>query len=62
MHRYIALRKKIMGYDKLYMYDVYAPLVKELKVKYTYDEAVELNLNAMKPLGEDYMQVFSFRI
>ena len=59
MHRYIALRKKIMGYDKLYMYDVYAPLVKELKVKYTYDEAVELNLNAMKPLGEDYMQVFS---
>ncbi len=59
MHRFVELRKKLMGYDKLHMYDIYAPLVSEADAKYTYEEAVKLNLEAMKPLGEDYMEVFS---
>lgn len=59
MHRFVELRKKLMNYDELYMYDIYAPLVADAKVKYTYEEAVKLNLEAMKPLGEDYMEVFA---
>ncbi|MCX4287464.1 MAG: M3 family metallopeptidase, partial [Clostridia bacterium] len=42
MHRYIADRKKILGYDKQYFYDIYAPLVDGVDVKYSYDEAYEL--------------------
>ena len=59
MHRFVSLRKRPLGYDELHMYDIYAPLVPEAGVKYTYEEAVKLNLEAMKPLGEDYMEVFS---
>lgn len=59
MHRFVSLRKRLLGYDELHMYDIYAPLVPEAGVKYTYEEAVKLNLEAMKPLGEDYMEVFS---
>jgi oligoendopeptidase F len=39
MHRYIADRKKILGYDKMYFYDIYAPLVSDVEVKMSYEEA-----------------------
>ncbi|MCI8370355.1 MAG: oligoendopeptidase F [Clostridia bacterium] len=54
MHRYIADRKKILGYDKQYFYDIYAPLVDGVNVKYTYDEAYELVINGLAPLGKEY--------
>ncbi|MDE6868723.1 MAG: oligoendopeptidase F [Clostridia bacterium] len=54
MHRYIADRKKILGCDKLYFYDVYAPLVDGVDVKYTYDEAYELVIKGLAPLGKEY--------
>lgn len=57
MYRYVALRKKILGLDELHYYDVYAPLVKDLKKTYTYEEAKELLLQAVAPLGEDYVSV-----
>ena len=59
MHKFVELRKKLMKLDELHMYDIYAPLVPQVDVKYSYEEAVKLNLEAMKPLGEDYMEVFS---
>ena len=59
MHKFVELRKKLMKLDELHMYDIYAPLVPQADVKYSYEEAVKLNLEAMKPLGEDYMEVFS---
>lgn len=57
MYRYVALRKKMLGLNELHYYDVYAPLVKDLKKTYTYEEAKELLLQAVAPLGEDYVAV-----
>ena len=55
MGKYLALRKEVLGLDELHMYDMYAPLVKEYNKKYTYEEAKEMVLEALKPLGEDYL-------
>ena len=54
MYRYVALRKKILGLDELHYYDVYAPLVGERKESYTYEQAQQMVLDAVAPLGEDY--------
>lgn len=55
MYRYVALRKKILGIDELHYYDVYAPLVGEVKVRYTYEQAQQMVLDAVAPLGPDYV-------
>ena len=39
MHRYVALRKRLLGVDELHMYDLYAPLVKDIDWKINYEEA-----------------------
>ncbi len=54
MHRYIADRKKILGYDKLYFYDVYAPLVSDVEVRMEYDDAYDYVIKGLAPLGKDY--------
>ena len=54
MYRYVALRKKILGLDELHYYDVYAPLVGEQKESYTYEQAQQMVLDAVAPLGDDY--------
>ncbi len=59
MHRYVALRQKALGLEDLHMYDLYAPLVKEIDWKITYPEAVEIVKKALKPLGEEYQQILS---
>ena len=57
MHRYVSLRKKLLGVDELHMYDVYVPILPDFDMKVTYEEAKELSLKALKPLGEDYLDV-----
>ncbi len=57
MHRYVKLRKKLLGVDELHFYDVYASLVKDFAKKYTFEEARDLVLAALAPLGEEYGQV-----
>ena len=54
MYRYVALRKKILGVDELHYYDVYAPLMGDLTLRYSWDEAKEMVKEAVKPLGEEY--------
>ena len=57
-HRYLGLRKKMMGItDQLHYYDLYAPLVMEVNLKYTPEEAEKHVLEAVKPLGPDYATV-----
>ncbi len=54
MHRYIADRKKILGYNKLYFYDVYAPLVCGVEFKLSYDDAYKYVIEGLAPLGKEY--------
>lgn len=56
LHRYIALRKRTLGLDKLGVYDLYVPIVPEVDVEYSYDQAVETVLKGLAPLGNDYTQ------
>ena len=53
-HRYLNLRKKMMGVPELHYYDLYAPLVSSVDLTYTVDEAEKQVLEALKPLGTDY--------
>ncbi len=54
MYRYVALRKRLLQLPDLHYYDVYTPLVQGSEKRYTYEEAQELVLSAVKPLGEEY--------
>ncbi|MFD2555287.1 oligoendopeptidase F [Sphingobacterium tabacisoli] len=56
-HRYLNLRKRMMGIDTLHYYDLYAPLVEQVDLAYTVDEAVDNILKSLKPLGKDYVDV-----
>ncbi|APB71662.1 oligoendopeptidase F [Paenibacillus polymyxa] len=55
LHRYIKLRKKLLGVDELHMYDLFAPLVDEYKMDITYEDAKKQTKEGLKPLGEDYL-------
>lgn len=57
LHRYLALRKKMMGLDELHMYDLYAPLIKGVDRTISYEDALKLVLNAVQPLGEEYVSI-----
>ena len=57
MHRYVRLRKKLLELDELHMYDIYVPIVKDYDAKYTIDEAKELVLKAVEPLGTNYVNL-----
>ncbi|WP_077211196.1 oligoendopeptidase F [Bacillus dakarensis] len=57
LHRYVKLRKKVLGVDQLHMYDLYTPLVKDVKMEIPYEEAKDLILKGLAPLGEDYSNV-----
>ncbi|MBM7586531.1 oligoendopeptidase F [Bacillus pakistanensis] len=57
LHRYIKLRKKVLNINELHMYDLYTPLVKDVKMDVSYEEAQELILKGLQPLGEDYLNV-----
>lgn len=55
LHRYLKLRQRIMGVDQLGYEDLYAPIVKEVELKYTPEEAMKLVLEAVEPLGKEYV-------
>jgi oligoendopeptidase F len=57
LHRYVRLRKKVLGLDELHMYDLYTPLVQDVKMEVTYEEAKEYMLKALAPLGEEYISI-----
>ena len=57
MHRYVRLRKQMLGVSELHMYDVYAPMVRDYSVRVSYEQAKEAVLEALRPLGEEYLGV-----
>lgn len=56
LHRYVALRKELLGCDELHMYDLYTPLTAKPAVNYTYQQAQATALKALKVLGADYVK------
>lgn len=56
-HRYLKLRKKIMGVEQLHYYDLYSPLFETGEVEYPLKDAQELVLSSLEPLGENYLQI-----
>ena len=57
MHRYVALRKKLLGLEELHFYDIYTPLVQEADKKIPFAEAKQTVYDALAPLGEDYRKI-----
>lgn len=57
MHRYVSLRRRALGVDELHMYDLYVPVVEGVEMKFTFDQAKEIALKALAPLGEDYLNL-----
>lgn len=55
LHRYMGLRKRMLQLDELHMYDLFTPLVSNIDVKYSYDEAREIVVAGIAPLGKDYV-------
>lgn len=56
LNRWGSLKKKVLGVDKLHAYDTYVTLFPGGKDEYNYDESVDILLEALKPLGEDYLK------
>lgn len=57
MHRYIRLRKKLLGLDELHFYDIYTPIVKGVDKKIPFSNAKETVYKALAPLGEEYRKI-----
>ncbi|UOQ46934.1 oligoendopeptidase F [Gracilibacillus caseinilyticus] len=57
LQRYVALRKKVLNLQELHMYDLYTPLVKDVEMTFSYEQAQQTVTEALKPLGDDYLEV-----
>ncbi|MSE22196.1 oligoendopeptidase F, partial [Lactobacillus parabuchneri] len=56
LHRYVALRKRILGLDELHMYDMYTSLVGKKSPKYTFEQSKAIALEALQVMGPDYVK------
>ena len=59
LFRYFDLRRRVLGLDELHHYDTYVPLVPEIGTRVTFDQAVEMVLAALAPLGKEYVDVLA---
>jgi oligoendopeptidase F len=59
LHRYLTLRKRLLGLDELHMYDLYVPMVREVEYKVPFAEAQERVGRALAPLGTEYVAALS---
>ncbi|MDM5153841.1 oligoendopeptidase F [Bacillus sp. DX1.1] len=57
LHRYIDIRKRALGLDELHMYDLYTPLVPEVKMNVKYEEAQDILLKSLNVLGDEYVAI-----
>lgn len=56
LHKYVELRKKILGVQELHYYDLYVPLTKQVNIKMPYKQAEEVVIKAVQPLGSEYQE------
>ncbi len=57
LNKYIDIKKKFLGLEEIHMYDLYVPLTDKFDMEIPYDKAKEIILNALKPLGEEYLSI-----
>jgi oligoendopeptidase F len=55
LHRYLELKKRMMGLDELHYYDIYAPLVNNVDLRYSYEEGYDMVTQALAVLGDEYV-------
>ena len=58
LHRYVRLKKKLLGLEEMHMYDLYVPVIEIEKEHIEFDKAVEIVIKALEPLGEEYLDIF----
>ena len=59
LHKLTSIRKRILGYDTLYNYDLAVPLVPEARKEYSYEEAKKIVLKGLEPMGKEYLSKFN---
>src|SRR6476659_9374421 len=59
LFRYFDFRRRVLGLGELHHYDPYVPLVPEIQTRFTFDEAIEMVLDALAPLGKEYVEVLA---
>ena len=59
LHRYVKIKKKLLGLEQMHMYDLYVPIIEVEKEKISFDEGVKLANEGLKPLGEEYLNLFN---
>src|SRR6266540_2932856 len=62
LFRYFDLRRRALGLQELHHYDTYVPLVPEIETRFKFDQAVEMVLGALEPLGKEYVDVLAERL
>lgn len=58
LHRYVGIKKKLLGLDEMHMYDLYVPVIEIPKEHIKYDDGVKMIIEGLKPLGEEYLAIF----
>jgi oligoendopeptidase F len=58
LHRYVALKKRVLKLDEIHMYDVYAPMVADARADFSYQEGCDLVREFLLPLGAQYLEAF----
>lgn len=58
LHRYVGIKKKLLGLDEMHMYDLYVPVIDIPKEHIKYDDGVKMIIEGLKPLGEAYLSIF----
>ena len=58
LHKYVSLKKKMLGLDEIHMYDLYVPIVDAAQDHIKYEDAVKIALEGIKPLGHEYLNIF----
>ena len=59
LHRYVRIKKKLLGLDEIHMYDLYVPVIELEKEHISYEEAIKTANLALNPLGEEYLNIFN---
>ena len=58
LHRYVSLKKRLLGLDEMHMYDLYVPVIEIPKERVEFDDAVKMAVEGLQPLGKEYLDIF----